>query len=155
MKTKAKKKPDRPQPAPEKSPPPHVPSPKEIENGRKVLAILENIADIGYTVYRQDLFTVEEPEFGLQITVDAEEEVICLVAEICGTEHMKANVPHWPEKLLQLNNRFLHGAFSLDGEKVLLRENLAAENLDANELEDALGAMFAGIIRYAHELGLK
>lgn len=132
----------------------YVPSHKEVENGKKVLAILEKIEDIGYTVHRPDLFTVEEPGFGLHITIDTEEEVICLVSEVCSVEHLENNVKNWQEQLLKLNNALLHGKFCVHKGKVLLRENLAAKNLDPNELEDALSSMFAGLIRYARALKL-
>jgi hypothetical protein len=132
----------------------YSPSAKEVENGRKVLAILQDIDDIGYTVHRPDLFSVTEPELGLEIMVDAEEEVVCLVADICDIAHLEKHVPDWSYKLLELNNKLLHGAFALDKGHIWLRENLAAANLDPNELEDALSAMFTGIMRYAHVLKL-
>ncbi|HON43871.1 MAG TPA: hypothetical protein PLR86_00795, partial [Planctomycetota bacterium] len=114
----------------------YTPSFKEIENGKKVLAILENMDDIGYTMHRLDLFSVVEPELGLEISVDAEEDVICLLAEICDREHFDKNVANWQELLLSLNSNLLHGAFTLQNDKIYMRENLAAENLDPNELED-------------------
>ncbi len=132
----------------------YAPSEKEIANGQKVLAILENIEDLGYSVERADLFSVIEPELGLEIIIDAEEEIVCLVAEICEQQHLEDNIENWAQKLLQINNQLLHGAFSLHNYRVLLRENLAAENLDQNELEDALSAMFTGIICYARALKL-
>lgn len=149
---KAKSSPSKHETTP--APASHQPSAKEIENGRKVLAILQDMEDVGYTVLRQDLFTISEPELGLEIMVDAEEEVVCLFAEICDVAHLDANLPDWPRRLLELNNKLLHGAFTVDKERVWLRENLAAANLDPNELEDALSAMFAAIMRYARELKL-
>ncbi len=132
----------------------YLPSAKEIANGLKVLSILENIEDIGYMVEREDLFVVIEPELNLEIIVDAEEEVICFLAEICEVKHLEENVANWAFQLLELNNKFLHGAFSIYQGKVFLRENLASENLDANEVEDALSAMFTAIIRHAETLKL-
>lgn len=132
----------------------YIPSEKEIRNGEKVLEILQEIEDIGYTIHRPDLFTIEEPEFGLEINIDAEEDVICLIAEVCDVKHLETEVPQWEKELLKLNNMLLHGAFSIHEGNILLRENLAAENLDPNELEDAISAMFAGIIRYAKVLKL-
>ena len=132
----------------------YIPSEKEVINGKKVIDILDKIEGIGYTMHRADLFTVTEPEFGLEITVDAEDNVVCLISNVCEVSHLEKNLPGWQETLLKLNNILVHGKFAISENKILLRENLAAENLDHNELEDAISSMFASIIRNAETLKL-
>ena len=78
----------------------YIPSQKEIINGQKVLSILQEIDEISYHIDREDLFTVEEQEMGLEITIDAEEDIICLIAEICEQTHLDAHVENWQEKLV-------------------------------------------------------
>jgi len=121
----------------------YTPSAKEIENGKKVLDILEDMEGISFEVRREDLIIVTEEESEISITIDAEDELICLIMEVM---EVSSNEKFY-KTLLELNEQSLHGAFSINGGKVFLRENLEAENLDPNELENTLLAMFLFIIR--------
>lgn len=119
---------------------------KEIENGKKVLNILSEIEDIAYEQKREDIFIVTEPETGLDIIVDAEETTICLIMEIADLPEDTASTEFTVlmYNLLVANDKSVHGAFCIDKNtrKILLKENLEAENLDANELESAMAMMF-------------
>jgi len=123
----------------------YVPSEKEVANCKKVLDILADMDGIGYEVRREDVVVVREEESGISITIDAEDELICLIMEVMDVPLDKREAFY--QALLELNDKSLHGAFSINDSKVFFRENLEAENLDPNELENSLTAMFIFIIK--------
>ncbi len=123
----------------------YVPSVKEVANGKKVIDILEKIEGIGFEVKREDLVIVSEEESNIEIAVDSEDDVICLIMDVM--EVPKTGLEAFYKLLLELNDHSLHGAFSISNGRVILKENLEAENLDQNELENSLSAMFFFIIK--------
>jgi hypothetical protein len=116
-----------------------MPSQLEIENAKKVRSLIEQIDGITYDTVREDIFTITETETGdmLQLVVDVEESVVCLMMDI-GTMDDITDL----EELLRINNTAVHGKFALDGRNILFRDTLEVENLDLNELEAAMGHMF-------------
>ncbi len=58
------------------------------------------------------------------------------------------------QRLLQLNRRWLHGAFVLDEEakRVIFRDTLQIENLDFNEFEGSINALSLGLAEFSQEL---
>ncbi|HAN76371.1 MAG TPA: molecular chaperone Tir [Bacteroidales bacterium] len=56
--------------------------------------------------------------------------------------------------LLQKNREIIHGAFVLDdtGTKVIFRDTLQLENLDANELAGSLNSLSVLLSEYSHKL---
>ncbi|MFQ5647122.1 MAG: CesT family type III secretion system chaperone [bacterium] len=124
----------------------YTPSEKEIANARKVLDILSHMEGISYEVKREDLVEVMEQDSGISVTIDAEETIICLIMEVMDIPG--GNREAFYRKLLELNDASLHGAFSVNNGKVYLKDNLESENLDPNELENSLAAMFLFVIRH-------
>jgi len=57
-------------------------------------------------------------------------------------------------RLLEINRELVFGAFVIDetGNRVLYRNTLALENLDANELESTINALGLGLAEYGQEI---
>lgn len=116
------------------------PTALEIENGNKVLEILNEL-NIPCDIKREDIFVVTEEETGLSIVVDAEESTICLIMDVCELD-LAHFTPNLLTTLLLANNKSAHGAFCIDNNKLLIKDNLEAENLDPNELAASLTSIF-------------
>jgi len=111
-----------------------MPSELEIKNAGKIIEMLSKIEDVSFEQKREDIFLVTEPETGLQLIVDVEETTVCFIIDVCeiGAEVSKDKLF---QLLLEINNDSPHGAFCLDGNKVLFKDNLEIDNIDQNELE--------------------
>jgi len=125
------------------------PSQKEIENAKIILEMLGKIEGITVQQIRDDVFLVSEPETELEMVVDVEETTVCFMIEV-------ATLPLINEKLLrrllEINNTAVHGAFCLDKNIVLLKENLEIENIDLNEVESAIEMMFLTVAKSMDEI---
>lgn len=115
-----------------------APSVLELKNTDKVLDILVGIVGISYTNLREDIFEITGPE-GATCILDVEETLVCIGAEICDIPLEVSQQAKLFKCLLDLNNEAIHGKFAINDDKVYFKENLEVENLDANELEAALG----------------
>jgi len=125
----------------------HTPSEIEIANAGKILEMLLKTDDISFEQHpdRQDIFIVKEPETGLELVVDVEESTICFLMDICpvpAEDHQKLALY---EKLLEINNISVHGAFSTSDGKVIFKDNLEIENIDQNELDASVQLMLVTV----------
>lgn len=133
-----------------------MPSQREVENAKKVRGMLEQIDGIMYDTVREDIFKVTETESGdsLQMTLDVEETTVCLVMDIGPVSDFLDDTgpSEFYQKLLELNDKAVHGKFSLFKNRVLFRDSLEIQNLDLNELEAAMGHMFLFVVQHVPAL---
>ena len=92
-----------------------------------------------------DIFIVKEPESGLELVVDVEESTICFLMDICPIPTEADQKLALYEKLLEINNISVHGAFSTSGDKVIFKDNLEIENIDQNELDASVQLMLVTV----------
>lgn len=117
-------------------------SEKEIKNAEKVLLLLSQIDGISYEQQedRPDIFVVNEEDTQLSLIVDVEEDTVVAFIEVTPFSY------HLPEglgeRLLGLNNGAVHGAFTINNQKLYFKSNLQIENLDLNELEASIRSVF-------------
>jgi hypothetical protein len=128
-----------------------APSAIELLNTDKVLDILVGIEGISYTNIREDIFNITGPE-GATCILDVEETLVCIGAEICDIPLEVSQQVKLFKCLLDLNNEAIHGKFTINGGKIFFKENLEIENLDANELEAALGWVLVMIIKSVEKI---
>lgn len=67
--------------------------------------------------------------------------------DICSKREDRLYVDDVPniviyQTLLEANNKAVHGSFGIGDDKIILKDVLEFENLDANELEASLSMMF-------------
>ena len=56
-------------------------------------------------------------------------------------------------RLLEINaSELLHGAYGLEGDKVVLVDTLQVENLDLNEIEASIEALYYSVVHHFGEL---
>jgi hypothetical protein len=122
------------------------PSAIEMENAGKILDVLCNMEGISYTNIREDIFEITGPE-GATCILDVEETLVCIGAEICDIPLEVSQQAKLFKSLLDLNNEAIHGKFAINGGKIFFKENLEIENLDANELEAALGWVLVMVLK--------
>ena len=113
-----------------------MPSDLEIKNAAKILEMLTRIADVSFEQKREDIFLITGLD-GLQMIVDVEETTVCFIIDVC-TVSAEVNKRDLYELLLEINNDSPHGAFCLDGDKILFKDNLEVDNIDQNELEASI-----------------
>jgi hypothetical protein len=118
----------------------------------KVRDLLQDLGhEIVQEVPEEDLFVIKDEDKGIcNMIIDCEApmvEIEQLILEIDGSE---SNY----KRLLQMNRDLIHGAFVLDeeGTKVLFRDTLELENLDANELEATINALSLALAEFGEEL---
>lgn len=114
-----------------------MPTDVEIKNATKILEMLTRIEDVSFEQKREDIFLITEPETGIQLIVDVEETTVCFIIDVCMISET-ADKEKLFRLLLEINNVAPHGAFCLDGDKILFKDNLEFENIDANELEASI-----------------
>ncbi|MBF0432771.1 MAG: hypothetical protein HQK83_15915 [Fibrobacteria bacterium] len=115
-----------------------VTSEREAQNCLKVKKMLLEIPGLAVKSLREDLFLISEPETDVEFTADVEEDVLFLRAEISEVKELTVELSKF---LLELNGRIVHVAFGLEGNTLILKDNLEIENLDANELEASCKAL--------------
>jgi len=120
-----------------------TPTELEIQNATKVLDLLCQIDGVAFEQQeaRKDIFIVSEPDTGLQCVIDVEEDVVVSFIEICELPNGKLPVG-LSDKLLELNDAAVYGAFTINSGKLYFKSNLAVENLDLNELEGSIRSVF-------------
>jgi len=110
------------------------------------LAIEQEIAD-------EEILIVNDPDRGIsQMVIDCEDTILVieqLIFEVGDTQNYDIY-----RRLLEINRELVFGAFVLDetGNRVLYRNTLALENLDANELESTINALGLGLAEYGQEI---
>ena len=110
------------------------------------LAIEQEIAD-------EEILIVNDPDRGIsQMVIDCEDTVLVieqLIFEVGSTQNNDIF-----RRLLEINRELVFGAFVINetGDKVLYRNTLALENLDANELESTINALGLGLAEYGQEI---
>ena len=111
-----------------------------------VLAIDQELAD-------EEILIVNDPDRGIrQMVIDCEDTVLVieqLIFEVGFTQNNDVF-----RRLLEINRELVFGAFVINetGDKVLYRNTLALENLDANELESTINALGLGLAEYGQEI---
>jgi len=114
------------------------------------------LLDLEYHIVSEDaedgVFVVENEESGIKNMIIACAEPI-LIMEQYLFDTTKDNL-HTYKALLQKNRDIVHGAFVLDetGTKVIFRDTLQLENLDANELEGSLNSLSLLLSEYTDEI---
>lgn len=115
-----------------------------------------HLLDMGLPIVREDseeqLVVVTDEDRALnELILDCEDGVLVLEQLIfplpadAGADALR--------RLLQINRSLVHGAFVLDDEgRVLFRDTLQLENLDANELASSIDALSLGLAEFGSEL---
>ena len=100
----------------------------------------------------EELVVVDDEDNGIKnLVIDCEPPILVL-------EQIVGPVPSEPgalfERLLQMNNSLVHGAFVLDEEakRVLFRDTLQLDNLDLNELEGSIRGLSLALAEHGTEL---
>jgi|GEM_PF-2626804 len=124
-----------------------MPSELEIKNANKILEMLLKTEDVSFEQHpeREDIFIVKEPETGLELIIDVEETTICFLMDICPVPVVDEQKLALYEKLLEINNVSVHGAFSVNNGKVIFKDNLEIENIDQNELDASIQLMLVTV----------
>lgn len=100
----------------------------------------------------EELIVVSDEENGInRLVIDCEAPIVILEQLIMD---VPANADGLYKRLLQMNRTLVHGAFVLDeeGGRVMFRDTLQLENLDANELEGTIDALTLALAEYSGEL---
>jgi hypothetical protein len=127
-----------------------VTSEKEAQNCLKVKKMLLEIPGLAVKNLREDLFLISDPETGVEFTADVEEDILFLRAEVAAVKGDPS--VELCKYLLELNASTVHVAFGLDGDRLVLRDNLEIENLDQNELEASCKALILTLFNASDEL---
>lgn len=118
--------------------------------------VKSHLLEMGLPIVREDaeeqLVVVSDEDRALnELIVDCEDGVLVLEQLIfplpadAGADALR--------RLLQINRSLVHGAFVLDDEgRVLFRDTLQLENLDANELASSIEALSLGLAEFGSEL---
>ncbi|MEE3234527.1 MAG: YbjN domain-containing protein [Candidatus Latescibacterota bacterium] len=110
------------------------------------LAIEQEIPD-------EEILIVNDPDRGIsQMVIDCEDTILVIEQLIFEVESTKSTDMY--RRLLEINRELVFGAFVIDesGSRVLYRNTLALENLDANELESTINALGLGLAEYGQEI---
>ncbi len=114
------------------------------------------LLDLGLTVTaeneEEELVVIDDEENGVKkLFIDCEPPIVIL-EQLIG--HVPKNPRNLFERLLQMNNTLVHGAFVLDenAERIFYRDTLQLANLDANELEGSIDALSLAMAEYGSEL---
>lgn len=101
---------------------------------------------------KEELVVVQDEERGIQnLIIDCESPIVIIEQPIMP-------VPKSPgdlfKRLLQINRTLVHGAFVIDedGKTIFFRDTLQLANLDFNELEGSITALWLALIENADEL---
>jgi len=128
------------------------PTDKEILNSKIILDMLSKIDGLSFTQQtKEDIFVVSEEETDLSCVVDVEEDIVSVIMNVAEFE---GDLPQTTAGLLlSLNNSALFGAFSVEGNKILFKNNLDIENLDLNELQSTLTSVFLTVSQNLEAIG--
>jgi hypothetical protein len=119
--------------------------------------IRELTLDLGLAIEKEipddEILIVNDPDRGIsQMVIDCEETILVieqLIFEVGSSQNTGVY-----QRLLEINRELVFGAFVIDetGNRVLYRNTLALENLDANELESTINALGLGLAEYGQEI---
>jgi len=119
--------------------------------------IRELTLDLGLAIEKEipdeEILIVNDPDRGIsQMVIDCEETILVieqLIFEVGSSRNTDVY-----QRLLEINRELVFGAFVIDetGDRVLYRNTLALENLDANELESTINALGLGLAEYGQEI---
>ena len=119
--------------------------------------IRELTLDLGLAIEKEipdeEILIVNDPDRGIsQMVIDCEETILVieqLIFEVGSSQNTDVY-----QRLLEINRELVFGAFVIDetGNRVLYRNTLALENLDANELESTINALGLGLAEYGQEI---
>ena len=105
------------------------------------------ITDLGYHIVAEDsgeeLVVIEKQDEDIaNMVIDIEEPILIIEQSICSVTPGSLSADSM-KTLLQINRNLIHGAFVLDEEasKVIFRDTLKIENLDAIELKGSINAL--------------
>jgi hypothetical protein len=124
----------------------------EIFNRVKELTLDLGLA-IEKEILDEEILIVNDPDRGIsQMVIDCEETILVieqLIFEVAASQRSDVY-----RRLLEINRELVFGAFVIDetGSRVLYRNTLALENLDANELESTINALGLGLAEYGQEI---
>ena len=110
------------------------------------LAIEKEIPD-------EEILIVNDPDRGIsQMVIDCEDTI--LVIEQLIFEIDSPQDTNMYRRLLEINRDLVFGAFVIDetGNRVLYRNTLVLDNLDANRLESTINALVFGLAEYGQEI---
>jgi len=125
----------------------HIPSEIEINNAGKILEMLLKTEDVSFDPHpdREDIFIVNEPETGQKMVIDVEESTVCFLMDICPIPIEDDKRLALYEKLLEINNVSVHGAFSTANGRIIFKDNLEIDNIDQNELDASIQLMLVTV----------
>lgn len=126
---------------------------KHMENHLK--KVKEYLLDLGYLITHEDaedqVLVVSREEDGIRnLVIGIADPIVIFEQFIFDVRHEDGIF----KSLLQKNRDIIHGAFVLDesGSKVIFRDTLQLENLDANEVEGTLNSLSLLMSEYSDEL---
>ena len=114
------------------------------------------LLDLEYNITHQDaesgVFVIEQEDAGIRNLVLACDAPLLIIEQFLF--ELKNGSAEIFKDLLIKNRDIIHGAFVLDqtGTKVIFRDTLQIENLDANELEGSLNSLSLLLSEYSDEL---
>lgn len=118
--------------------------------------VKEYLLDLDYRIVTEDeadtLFIVEKEDAGIvNLIIDCDEPLLIIEQHLFDLKNTSADVF---KQLLQKNREIVHGAFVIDetGTKVIFRDTLQIENLDANELEASINSLELLLSEYATQI---
>ena len=118
---------------------------QDIENYLKVLG-----AD--YKVIKDGLWLVKLKDTDIDNLLISHEPPI-VVFRINLMPFPKEKREAFFRRLLEINaSELLHGAYGLEGDKVVLVDTLQSENLDLNEIEASIEALYYSVVHHFAEL---
>lgn len=113
--------------------------------------LLELEHDITQENTEDNLLIINDENKGIcNMMLDCEGDVLVVEQHIFDINDGDSSIY---KRLLQINREMIHGAFVLDeeGNRVLYRDTLEADNLDLNELEASLSALAIALVEHADE----
>lgn len=125
---------------------------KHMERIRGYLLDL-NLAVVDEDVAEELVVVTNEEEGIRNLIVDVEDPIVIL-EQLIFEIPTGAGTADFYRRLLQMNRSLVHGAFVLDeeGRRLIFRDTLQVENLDANELEGSVQALSLAMAEYGPEL---
>lgn len=113
------------------------------------------LIELDYPIVKEDtedsLFVVSSEERGIyNLILDCEGDILVLEQHFFNVDESKAGAF---KRLLQINRQLVHGALTLaeSSNKVLFRDTLQLENIDANELEASINSLSLTLAEYGQE----
>jgi len=114
--------------------------------------ILDLDLSIVYQNEEEEILVIEDESSGISNLVLACADPILIMEQFLF--ELKSDDKEILKNLLVKNRDIVHGAFALDetGNRVIFRDTLQIENLDANELEGTINSLGMLLSEYSDEL---